>query len=494
MWNARTGGLDAWLGAVRNINAGQAPLLTWLGQIFVPVRFVFGDVEPAMVMLNVFVTALTLGVVYSISRRLHADAVGCLAAVLLCGGSGLMFAMSTTYMTEALHALASALMAAVALHVERRTLLKNVALFAATASLSFLVKSSSIIFVAPMLVYMMVAAVTVRGRRSLAEKADLPIALGSVAVTAITIWWYYANWGKVVMHFVGATTSTRWGRSGQVIEKLEFWSGHFLKALSSYPVIMMPFFAVVAIGLCFSVARLARKSSLGLILGTLIENGTLYVLTLAGMVVAIILAFSFQVNEDIRFLAPVIPAAAVLVGWSISTLPWEAARRSAVAILALNAGVTHAYAFGVKPPFVAAPVWPFPVYDSDSDKVVLLEAIQETCITSKRDQPTINFIGASYPALNANSINYYARKLTLSGAGPCIFHHFSIETDPRRAVEYMESVKPAYVVAVDPTVEPPPGFENTIARPFAALMASSQTYQPVPNPPRGMQIYRRLGS
>lgn len=492
MWNARSGGMGAWIAAVRDLNAGQAPLLTWLGQLFIPIGLATGDIEPAMLMMNVLATGLALMVVYSTARRLQVNAIGCLAAVLLYGGSGLIFGMSTTYMTEALHALASAVVAFVALHAERRTLLKNLSLFGAAAAFSFLVKSSSIIFVAPMFVYMPVALAATANRRRLANPSDIWVAAGTAAVVAVTLWWYHASWHKVAMHFAGATTSTRWGRSVQIYEKMNFWSGHLLKALSAYPVIIAAAFSLVAVCLCVSLVQTAKKSSWRLFFGKLVENGTLYALALACMVAAILLAFSLQVNEDVRFLAPVIAPVAILIGWAISRVPWAKAQAAMLGVLFLNAILNHAYGFGVKPPFVAAPIWPFPVNTDESSKIALTDAVKKTCGPSTPERPTVNFVGASYFALNANSINYYARKLTLSGAGPCIFYHFSTETDPRKAADYMESLNPLYVVVADPTIPPPHGFENTIARPFAELMAGNQGYYKIPAAPQGMLIYQRV--
>jgi len=489
MWGARLHGLDAWIQALTYLNAGQPPALTWIAQFFAPLGGVTGSYEFALLMANVLASTCTLALVYLTCRRLGADILSASAGVVLCGGSGIMLSITTTYMTEALHATACTTMMFAALHADRRSLLRTFALCLAAVSFSFLVKSSSITFVAPMLTYATVAVLISRGGRARTQPLDFLFLMGAGALLGVSLLWYQTNWSRVVEHFISSTTDTRWGHSVQILEKLKFWLGNFADAYSPYKFFTAGLALMFVAGLCVAVVRLMATAPKNLLVSA-VRDGSLYVLAVLGMIAATLLAFSLQVNEDIRFLAPTIPPGAVLFAWSVSQFKLKVIRLLLCAVVTVSAVVNHAYAFGFDPLRLGWQHWSGPVERDARDKARLEAAVRRTCIGVAGTPPVTNFIAASYPALNANSIAFYAVKLAKHAAPACLFRHSSDEPDPDRVIELIHQVRPLYIVAINPNAPPSWKYVNAVAPPVATRLLGDPLYRVLADPPSGLLLFQ----
>src|SRR5262249_17124152 len=165
LWQTRLSGIGAWVHAVIHVLGGQQPLMTWLGQFFVPLRHLTGNFESAILFGHLVGAGGTLMLVYCIARRLGANRLSCLAGIMVCAGSGLFIGMTHQYLVELMQCLAAASCVAVAWGAEKRSTVRTLALVMAIVALSFLSKSSSMIFVLPMLTYIAVVLWIMRRKK-----------------------------------------------------------------------------------------------------------------------------------------------------------------------------------------------------------------------------------------------------------------------------------------------------------------------------------------
>jgi hypothetical protein len=89
-------GALAWLSAFLAVPDSRAPLLPWLAQATMPFTRVFGDPERALWLANVATGGITLGLVYSASRRLGGTLTIALTAMLACAGTSDFIAFQST--------------------------------------------------------------------------------------------------------------------------------------------------------------------------------------------------------------------------------------------------------------------------------------------------------------------------------------------------------------------------------------------------------------
>src|SRR5207244_9797968 len=98
LWFARQGGLSHWIDANLHALGVNPPLIAWAAQSFVPLSYLTGDVEAAILSVNLCAAAGTFVLIYLLARRLGAGIGGGLVAPLLCGGSALYVGLVHQFM------------------------------------------------------------------------------------------------------------------------------------------------------------------------------------------------------------------------------------------------------------------------------------------------------------------------------------------------------------------------------------------------------------
>lgn len=494
LWHARLSGVGAWADAMMHTLGSQQPLIAWIGQFFVPLRHLTGQFESAILLLNVLAAAGTLTLIYCTGRRLGADVVSSLVGVVVCGGSGLFIGLTHQYLVEMTQCFAAAFMMFAAWRAEKRSVARTFALLLVVVALSFLSKSSSVTFVLPMMTYIVVAlSITRQNARPVFQYADALLLVVAVLTAGAAATWYAINWQHMVQHFINATMTDHtlhWGSPVNLPVKLEFWSGWFLKSLSPFPLISISIVALIAGSLAISIIRLLKRAP-GEWAQASVENGTLFALALAGTIIATLFAFSLQVNEDTRFVLPLIPAAGILVAWSLSIIRNQIVQTLLFMTLALNAVSNHAYAHGRNPFHLTPHNYLLPVDRNTSDKVLLTDAVRSSCQRESASRP--NFIVVSYATLNGNSINFYSEKDSYMLGYRCSYTTFNfIETDLKRALDRIDAVAPAYVLTVSPEKQPPADFVNVVSRAVTEHLAHNPQYSLARGSGSYLLIYRKV--
>lgn len=468
------------------------PLIVWLGQFFVPLRHVTGDVESALMLLNICTGAATLALIYRLARNLGAGLLASLAATTVCGGADLFIGLMHHYFTEPLQSFAAALSMLVALHVERRSGLRNLALVLLLIDVAFLAKASSLTFIAPALAYMAVALFATRGdARARATRIDKVLLAVGVVGLILTFIWYNTNWTVMAKHFVQATTGEEvqnyYPTTLSFAVKPKYWIGTLADAvfLSRWGLAALCLMIVAAIAVAMAKLRARFSAGFATLLRESVTTGALYGLYLAGMVIAIIFSFALQINEDPRYLAAVVPLIAGLVAWTLTVL-----RRPVLSALVIltgiaNAVMANAIALHFFPSLYY--IWLWPVDKSLTERTALTRIIDATC----QDGTQINAIGVSYPWTNSNTANFFAQKQRLDTHFSCTY--FSMpQDDVKTAFTWLDTTRIAYAVTVAPEQQDPPNFVNVSAKPIAEALAADARFELMPSSSHRFKIYRRL--
>lgn len=283
IWHARSGGLWSWLDAMLHSLGSMPPLLAWLGQFFVPLQHVTGDLESALLQMNLMMAAATLILVYVTVRRLGGDTLSSMAAVLACGGSAIFIGLTHRYMVEITQAFAVTAVAFVALRAERRSSMRTFGLLAMVVAVSLLSKASSVTFVLPLLGYVALALFTARRRpRPATRPVDVAVAAAAIVVVAATLSWYVVNWAPMVHHLaqsVSGENALRYGSPVHPPMKLTYWSYSLGRALSVFGFVSLGILTVVAVA-CGAEARRLVRLGAGRVEQAL-DDGTLFAAAVA---------------------------------------------------------------------------------------------------------------------------------------------------------------------------------------------------------------------
>ena len=481
------GHVGAWLKETSGALKMMPPLLVWLGQFFVPLRHLTGDAETALMLLNLGAATATLALLYRLTRSLGGSMLAGMAAAAVCGSANLFLGLSRHFLTEPLQGFTAALSMTVALHADKRSHLRNVGYVLILLALAFSAKSTSFIFVLPALTYMALAVfATWRDPRPAASRTDIIlVGLGAVGVL-ITAIWYWENWRYMAMHFVQASVGAEvqnYRTATPYLDELAFWIDAISSALSLWKIApaMLTVLALAALALAIKRLRLNRH-----ILRDAVNSNALFGFYIAGMLLVSILAYAMQINHDPRFLTPIIPPIAGLVGWSLTMLRHCVLAVAVIIASLINSVAANALTFGHNVGAGAAWLW---IADRTlADKNELLPAIALTC-RSNEAAPVA--VGVSYPFINSNSTSFYGAKYRLQTGINCSYTS-PPQDSVKSALDWLDAAQIQRVLTVAPDKQNPADFANPIAKPFAEALAADPRFTLSPDSPGRFQIFQRV--
>jgi hypothetical protein len=492
-WRAHTVGPIGWFSFMVHALSGNPPLIVWAGQFFVPLRHVTGDFESAMLLLNILSASVTLGLIYVLARRLVSSVFGGFIGIAACASSQLFIGLTHQYLVEIVQCFSATCMMFVAWRAERRSIVRTLALTLGAAALCFLSKASSAPFVLPFLTYIALALFFSTKPKAPLSASDIILLIIAVIIAGMTFAWYLANWQATEQHFIDATTggiALNYGSPVHVPTKLRFWTSTLSLSLSPFSSLSLCIMAAVILGIATASFRLwaapfRRWGELSL------ENGLLFVMALAGTICLTLLGYSFQINEDTRFILPLIPMIAVLLGWSLSLFRVPTLSIVFLVGLTANAVVSHAYSFGQSLLHMSPTPYLLQLDSDSTAKRVLTFGVQATCSSELANR--WNIIAVEYVRLNANSANFYAEKEEYATGYRCYYDSLGYaEKNFQHAWQKINALAPAYVLTVAPEKQFPPDFVNIVSRPVADLLAIDPRYALLPFSGPYLLIYRKV--
>ncbi len=494
LWFARREGLEAWYTAMLHAIPSKPPLITWLAQFLLPITRISTHVEPVLLLANVAIAGGTLYIVYLVARQLRAGSVEALAAVVLCCSSPILIAFTHEFMVEELQALVAAAMLLVAIKAPSQPILRTFALCICVTALGFLTKTTTELFLLPFTLYAILVVLMIRGcERTKVGWLDGAIIIIAGLASFAAAAWYRTNWPYLFQHFTDATSSDvalNYGSPVVLTNKLRFWITSLAASISPIATLAALLFLIAAAGIAIALFRIAKKPFSDFCTA-LIDRGALFALASAGTVVATLLVYSLQINEDPRFLLPLLPVIAALLAWSLSVLKNRVISWLVLLAVLTNAAINHAFAFGLNPLRVTPVSWLRTIQWGGEDKAILTNVVDSTCSQAIANRYTI--IGVEYVELNANSASFYSAKQRRLHGYRCYYTSLGYaEKDIDEAFRRLDRVGPDYFVTVVPEKQRTPDFLNEVSRPAAERIARDPRFVLAPGSGDYVLIYRRV--
>lgn len=486
----------AWPSAMARATPWKPPAVAWIGQFFVPLAPVVGSMNTAL-LLSVW--CCHLAALLLIFRALLHLAGGrvrvAVAGTLLAGAAPIFVGLTTQYLAEAAQTLAVAWLVFVMVRAPQWTRPLLGAHLAAALSFAMLAKATSPLYVtAPALVAL---AALVRGGTS----ARLPGEKGTralwgwwalaILLTGATAVWYGRNLAAVMHHARLAAfggVAELYGRRETFVEGLGAWCRIAVSVWFLWPVAL-----IVGLLLVLGLAKRAwgRRPVAA-------PRADVCALAALLQMLAALAAIALSPNRDPRYIAPLLPLAAVILCWAILNAAQEGALLVLVTALAAQLCLVHTQVLGLwpaRPRVLRAEVGLDPeIYALHADVRPaddLAAIVHRTCVPGSANA---SFVGVDLPRLSGHTLTYTAAKERLAGrAGACRYDSvaFSSLEQTHRMVE---STEYTYWIAVDPQVRPvPPGLEfvNTSAPVVFRRLRRREVLQPERwNGPPGVLLFR----
>lgn len=394
-------GLGAGLKSMLFLLDFRAPGLTWLSLPYAALGGFLDRPELALLSATLTWQAGTVLACYWSAELISRSRLVAAAVAAFIAATPLFIGMNHQFFVEPLQTLAVALSFLLALRAREMSGEALLAALCGVTALGMGAKASFPLYAALPLAY---AALVLASRRSISPmRAPAAIraamhfcAAGGLVLVAL---WYVTHLGTTFDNVRQSTVGSlalNYGSPGDFLTKLRYWISSVAVAM----VIMSPFVLVAAAagaaaGFAAERRREASLSATRANVGWIIAAAAVHL-------VAALATYSLQINDDTRFLEPLLPIVAILLAW-LCSLRWPRFASSVLVGAALaNYLVAYSYALGFSPaPRIRHP-W---LQAADRDPMrreQLREVVALTC-----DQG-FNVVGVDYSWLSHFSANFYA--------------------------------------------------------------------------------------
>lgn len=314
LYRAWQHGPTTWMALMAGGVSMKAPGLLWIGQAFVPIGQALGSINTGL-LLSVLgaIVAVFILVFIALWQLTEGRLFIAVSGVLLVALAPMLLMMSHHYLVEPLQMLAVAwflLIMSSAPSWNRITLLGNII---AASCLAVLAKASSPIYLlAPGILSLgFVFGLGDSHQRIHLKSQRTLIALVAVVPVFIgTMLWYWKNGSAVLMHVSAASSgqiAAMWGQSDTFYGSLMYWLSVVRDQLFT-PVTRLIFLAVATAGILLWIVRPTRRLKY-------------FTVCLVGGVVQIglvLVVFSLNENRTVRYLLPLLPYFALVLGWAMA--------------------------------------------------------------------------------------------------------------------------------------------------------------------------------
>jgi hypothetical protein len=411
LWAVLTQAPRHWPETMLQVGYSKAPLISWIGQFFVPLGRLPGRAESALLIPVLLAQAGTLLLVFRTVRKfVPASPAAAAIAMLFVGGAPLFISLSHHYLTEAFQGLVVAqafYIAASAARWSRARLFGQLLLVAAGGLLAKI--STPAFCVVPCA---FAAWFLVRGTGTPFRKSDLAWLAGGLAAAIGCAGWYGRNWRNAMAFAKLAATSAEaelYGSQAGVFRKAAYWVPAVGKSFFESAL----WWAFLAIALAALAAFAWRVN----------DSGRRFppraLPMVAALQIAAVLAVLVNtVNEETRYLLALGPALAVLIAWVVAAVPGRLTALALAAVFLAQWGLVHARTLGV----LGTPAgWGTPPAQESLRRHDLERLVEATCTPENEHRWIV--VGVDLDWLNQYTLDFYSSLASTQNGRRCFYDY-----------------------------------------------------------------------
>ena len=472
-----------WLGSVLLAFGDKAPGIAWFGQFFVPIGQALGSIELGLHISILACQLISLVLIYAFTSKVfQGDKLLSTIAMLTMASSPLFIGMSHRYFVEPLQLLGITWLFCIAVcsfDWSRERTLRH--LIGAT-SLALLAKVSSPLFgFLPALIsfrHAMRKPADQNGFFGLPGSKERALVIAEALFALFTVAWYVRNLKGVFRHMALSATgevALHYGTAAPMVQKLWYW----LEALSSN----LSYWPSLYLFACVSGLALVKVVQRALKVGWKERWSTpaLFAVLSALSLITVLLVFSLAVNEQSRYLLPLLAPFAFLAAWLLHISESKVLGWLAVIVLIIQFLLVSGQALGIMDKDKSVTQWLTSMSIDETQKREIKAVVEKTCTNDTANR--YNMCGVDYTWLNAAALKFYASQQRIRTGYRCSYHMLGYAQDSvTNALELVMTVKPCFFVSVDREhQELPPNFLNTVSGPVLDALQSNSGFEHLPH-------------
>lgn len=480
-----------WPAAMVHAFGSKAPGVAWLGQLFVPFARLTGSVDLALLLSVLCTQAVALWLLGSSIRRLFAEGkLACILVPAWAAGTTLFVSMGRHFMVESLQLMAVTACYWVAINARQWRRTPATAHLVLAVSIAMAAKITSPAYIVGPVVVALWEILRPGAHHRTDGVAGWRLAvLVSMAglVFLITAFWYAVNF-KTVLAFAKTATSSEialhYGFIRPFGEKFTYWARAAFYAFSFPP---MGSAVLVAAGIGAFALAWTRFIRCHRVMNK--PQGIMLVIALLQLVL-LLLIFSSCLNEDSRYLLPLLPAVGIVLGWLFSGLRVIPLQIAVLLLCLTQWGMVNLPSNNPEPADSEAKFsWlARPRLDARCKNDVTRAV---TWINERAQPDELVLFGIDALWLNNSTFAFYDAKVgLLTGRRVTYGSLFRLDKERvKKALDTLERTPPALFVSLDPArLEP----DDDFARPLLERIQHDPLYERAPfESDEGIVIYCR---
>ena len=257
-----------------------------------------------------------------------------------------------------------------------------------------------------------------------------------------TVSWYVANWMSIYSFMQLASSGSAaelYGSRAPFFDKMMLWLSFSQKSFF-FPVV--GYFVGLLAGLyCIKIFFLGKKLQI---------KESLFGLPFISVasLVMILIFFSFQINEETRYLLPALPYFIILLCWFIYKINSNIVKYATLSVFFMQFIVIQGMSLGlIEKGANQISVWVNTPYTNSDQKNNIRSIIQNTCTLESANKTSI--LGVEFPYMNANSLSYYVSQEKIRTDFTCYYTSLGYaESDIDKAMKRLYSINPPYFIGV----------------------------------------------
>ena len=479
-----------WIVAMADELNMKPPGISWLGQVFIPLRSVFGSVEAALLFSILLTQAALLALLFRIGEWLKPESrLVPLAGVVFASATQLFVGLSHEMLVEPMQAVAVAWTFYIALRSEDWPKARIIVHLGSALILGVLAKATTPLYCMLPLLYSIYCLVRrpgpakFRGEWAIRSSRVLILVFGILILP--TVLWYLRHLGEVWQHVRDASSSNialQYGSRDSIAHKFVLWTQLLVQSFFS------PYLSWGCLAAALAAIGWRRRSG-----GASKTKGALVSTPLvlsAVQIVLMLLTFSMNITVEPRYMFALLPGLAIVVMEVCASLP-----KKAVAVLLLLAavqwGTVNGASLKLARPLSGQSQWLIPLH-SDRSQYEELERV--VGVTDRVGR--YNIVAVEEPWLNANSAAFFAAKRSLQAGARGYYTSIGYAQDNiEAAMRRIQEFDPAYVITLDESHQArDPNFLNVVASPVLQRMRGDSRFSQVVFESKTGVVIFRFGS
>ncbi len=466
-----------WWPAMWMAFGSKAPGIAWIGQWFVPIGQILGSIEVGLLLSIIIFQFGTLLLIYKVGKEFLPDGEFAFLGCLMLLSGPLFVGMTHQYFAEPIQLFAVTYLYWIA---SRARYWKRTHAFSHISLAAGLGLASKVTFPLYCLVPGCIAVYdAVKGERpcgsyssSFSWRLSVLVLAGAAVLGNACIW--YGRNASAVIDFVKLASSSEdalhYGSSGTFLHKIQYWLEALQKSLA-VPSILLGLAVVLLIG-----AALRRAGGHGNDLP--FKRLSLLAGAAVAHLVLVLTIFSFSVNEEQRYLLPLLPSVIVIFLWVVSFVRMRLVLILLASLFLAQWAYVEARALGYVADHGKMSHWVVPLQRDGEMMNELSRLIELTCTpaTARR----YNIVGVDLPWLNHNSMSFYTAKRKQDNKLRCYYTSLGYaETDVSKAWKRVNDFNIRYFVSLQEAALPQ-SFLNQVSVAVLRRIQVDSRFTPVP--------------